>query len=296
MQKKRKPIEKISDVITRLQTFKETYGDLPISIRLPGLARTPSISGIRYSYDGRTKRKIIHIVPKYDVVGSANEMAGINSVTHNINDIRRLFVDFANLMLRSKELLEDFKKKSDNVKSYSLMISKVKTVFQNLYKQAQVLQKSIKSLEDFDRRMTMVINEPLNDADYQATFDHHIDEDMTDAEFAKLITDGIGDKTFVQRLSAYLDIIRKINDEISNRKRRIKVLEKRIDSDKGSSEAENAKILKKKSIGIIRTLQNRRGYIVERYDALLNSINQHLTTMKEEMAKSLKVHTEENLF
>ena len=116
------------------------------------------------------------------------------------------------------------------------------------------------------------------------TFAHHIDEDMTDAGFAALVTDGIGEKTSVQRLAVYVEIIRKINAEIANRKRRIAALEKRIKTDSGQ-EAMNAKILIGKSEGIVATLQKRRDYVAERFTALRKSVSATMTQFVEEINK-----------
>lgn len=267
----------VSDVLARLSEFKDEYGDLPIRVQLAGMNSKPVISGVRYSAPKDGANGCISIVPKYDVRGIVNEMSGANSLVKQIADVQLLFVQYAQMMMQAKATLEEIQKRGGN-------ISPVRKPFVKLYEIAKDIRDGIKSIQGLDKRLVDVAKETIRDSDYAVTFAHHIDEDMTDAGFAALVTDGIGEKTSVQRLAVYVEIIRKINAEIANRKRRIAALEKRIKADSGQ-ESMNAKILISKSEGIVATLQKRRDYVSERFTALWKSVSATMTQFGEEINK-----------
>ena len=204
-------------------------------------------------------------------------MSGVNSLVRQIADVQMLFVQYARIMMTTKSLLE-------NIQKHGGSVSRVRKPFENLYAIAREIRDAMLSLQGFDKRLIEVTKETIKDSDYAATFAHHIDEDMTDAGFAALITNGIGEKTSVQRLAIYVEIIRKINSEIANRKRRIMALEKRIKADAKSHEATNARLLVKKSEGILDTLFKRREYVIERFNALRNAVNSNMTNFWETIA------------
>ena len=282
--------ETIDDCIHRLQALKAERGNLPVRVRLPGMRRKPSVCGIRYetskNREGDISSESIDIVPKFDVMGAANKLAGINSVICEMANIKTLFVTYAKYMMSIKALLDDFSKRGVKGMYNGRMVEvvpSIKAEFMRLFDMAKEIRDNMKSLADFNENMKMVINEPLLESDYAATFAHHIDMSMTDSEFAKLITKGIGEKTSVQRLAVFQDVLRKINAEIRNRRRPIQALEKRIKSDEGSNEAANAQILKDKATSIVSTLMKRRDYIVSRYTALKDSILRNISSMDEDI-------------
>ena len=272
----------VSDVLARLSEFKDEYGDMPIRVQLAGMNRKPVISGVRCSTPKDGEKRCISIVPKYDVRGIINEMAGVNSLVKQIADVQMLFIHYAQMMMQTKATLEAIQKRGGD-------ISPVRKPFVKLYEIAKDIRDGVKSIQGLNKRLADVAKETIRDSDYAVTFAHHIDEDMTDAGFAALVTDGIGEKTSVQRLAVYVEIIRKINAEIANRKRRIAALEKRIKADSGQ-ESINAKILIGKSEGIVATLQKRRDYVSERFTALRKSVIATITQFGEEINKLYNEH------
>ena len=289
----------VDDAIAKLRSLRTEHGNLPIRVRLPGSHRKPTISGFRFAHPhdikGRSCQKSIDIIPKYDVMGAANQLAGINSVIYELASIKTLFVNYAQTMMGIKSLLEGFAKRklTGTYKGKAVeIVPTVKEEFIKLYDVAREIRDYLKSLADFDSDMKKVIGEPLLGSDYVATFAHHIDMEMTDSEFAKLVTTGIGEKTSVQRLAVYNDILRKINKEIANRRHRINALEKRVQSDSGSNEANNATLLIRKSESIIATLMKRKEYILNRYDGLKSSIFENIKGMDDEIAKLFDEHAE----
>lgn len=278
MSNKKRKYLLIGDVLARLSELKEEYGDLPIRVQLAGMNSQPVISGVRYSASRDREKGCITIVPKYDVMGIINEMAGANSLVKQIADVKLLFVQYAQMMMQTKATLEAIHKKGGS-------ISRVRKPFEKLYEIAKNIRDGIKSIQGLDKRLVDVAKETIRDSDYAAVFSHHIDEDMTDAGFAALVTDGIGEKTSVQRLAVYVEIIRKINVEIANRKRRIVALQKRIKADGGTQESHNARILISKSEGIIATLLKRRDYVTERFAALRRSVDATIDQFGEEINK-----------
>lgn len=291
--------ETIDDLIHRLQALKAERGNLPVRVRLPGMNRKPTVCGIRYEAskdrDGIVSSESIDIVPKFDVMGAANKLAGTNSLICEMANIKTLFVTYAKYMMSIKALLDDFSKRGvKGMYNGRIMevVPPIKSDFTRLYDIAKEIRDTMKLLADFNENMKKVINEPILESDYAATFAHHIDMSMTDSEFAKLITKGVGDKTSVQRLAVYQDVLRKINDEIANRRRRIQALEKRIKADEGSNEAMNARILKDKSASIVVTLMKRRDYIVTRYTALKDSILKNISSMDEDIEQMMEEHAD----
>ena len=275
--KKRKYLQ-VSDVLSRLSDFMEQYGDMPIRVRLAGMNTSPIISGFRCTVPKDGKQGFVSIVPKYDIKGVINELAGANSIVKQMADLQVLFVQYAQIMMKSKATLETIQKQGGD-------ISSIRKPFAQLYEIAKHIRDGVRSLQGFDKRLVEVTKETFRDSDYSATFEHHIDENMTDAGFAALVTDGIGEKTSVQRLAAYVKIIRKINKEIANRRRRINALEKRVEAEGDTQESLNAKILIKKSEGIVDTLLRRRDYVHERFVALRKSVSKTIATFGDDINK-----------
>lgn len=293
--KKKQTCLTVDEVISRLQELEDERGNLPVRLRLPGLGVNPIICGIRYSVDKHDSSKggKIEIVPRYDVKGSANQICGVNSIVYEMANIQSLFMQFASDIVRVKNALEEFKRKKETVYYNGRNIELVPLVrgeFKRLYEKARDIQGAVNSLKEFDKRMALVVKEPILDSDYPAAFDHHIDMEMSDSEFAKLITNGIGEKTSVQRLAVYVEILRKINTEISNRKRRAQALAKRIKAEASSNEGNNAKVLLNKAESIIATLLRRRDYIIGRYKALKESVFATIAKQDSEIAKIVAEH------
>ena len=285
MKKKRK-YQTLDDIISILQDYKEEYGNLPIKVRLSGLNQRPEISGIRYNShisDNLNVSESIEIVPRYDIQGDLNKFSGVNSVIKEMANVQTLFVQYAKGMMSIKNLL-------DNIAKNGGKVSTTRAEFDRLYAIAREIRDSVNSLQGFDKKMSAVINESIKDYDYAAVFSHHIDQDMTDVGFAALVTDGIGEKTSVHRLAVYVEIIKKINAEIANRKRRISALEKRIKADRGSQESLNAKVLIGKSEGIVATLLKRRDYVMERFSALRKSVDTTINHFGDEIKQLYAEH------
>ena len=284
---KRRSYIKSSEVLARIKEIKDEYGDIPVKICLPGLPKKPEISGIRIvKGDSGHSSPNIDIIPKYDINGFLAEASSVNTVAYEIATTQSMFRRFATDILALKKMLEDYKVANKQVifngKSVDL-VPLIKDNFNNLLKYAQKIQPLVKSLAGFDKRMKEVIDEPFKTEDYASSYSHSIDINMTDAEFAKSIADGIGEKTSVQRLASYVDIMRKINKEIESRKQRIAQLEKRIKAEKATNEGMNAQILKNKAQGIIDTLQKRRDYILKRFMMLKKSIFANVATLEDEI-------------
>ena len=274
MPKKRK-YQTAKDVVRCLEGYIEEYGDLPIRIRLAGLLQRPIISGIRYNghvSDNLHVSESIEIVPHYDIKGDLNKFSGVNSVIKELANVQTLFVQYAQGMMSMRTLLEEIAKRGGKVSS-------VKAGFNRLYDIAKNIRDGVFSLKRFDKHMLAVINESIKDDDYAATFEHHIDGEMTDAGFAALVSDGAGKTTDIQRLETYVEISKKINAEIDNRKRRIVALKKRIKADKNTQESINARTLIGKLESIVATLIKRRSYIRDRYKALKNMLTKKMKEM-----------------
>lgn len=280
---------KVSDVIKRLQEYTDEYGDMPIRVRLPGLTSSPRICGLWYSSpkgeSGTLSEGAIDIVPKYDVYGAVNELARVNSIVKEFADIKSCFINYADGMMKTKKVLENIQKRGGRC-----VDAGTANEFKRLYGIAKEIRDLLISVKGFDQRLAQVVKEPFLDSDYCVAFTHHIGNDMSDSEFAKLITEGIGEKTSVQRMAVYQDIIKKINDEVSRREQRIKALEKRVADDKGSNESLNAQTLIKKSEGIIATLMKRREYIMGRYSALKSSVLGTIKNMDSNIDKMIEEH------
>ena len=281
-------------MIKRLQTLQDERGNLPVKVLIPGLSKKSFISGIKVSSNsGDDIRTTIDLVPKFDAKGCVTQLAGTNSIIHNVLTLQTLFVSFAEYIMKVKAILERFAQekarggfKGKNVE----IVPHVKAEFTRLFEIAKDIQAKMKVLGDFNTNLKEVVKEPIREADYMVSFEHHIDMDLTDSEFAKLITTGIGEKTSTQRLGVFLDIIQKINAEISNRGHRIHALERRIEADPSSNEAQNAMLLKKKSERIIETMLKRRDYIVGRYTMLRNSLKETLGNMDSKVNRMLEEH------
>ena len=286
--KSRIPYQTLDEVIARLQTLREERGNLPVKILLPGCAKKPIISGIRYTDSGNTEYKYacIDIVPKYDVMGLINELSGTNSVLRGMNDIKTLFVQFCKDIMSVKSTLEFLSKghatATFNGKKVEI-VPHLKGDFKCLYEMSKKIREAVLKLSGFNDNLAAVIKEPISDGDYPALYSHHIDISLSDSEFARAITDGIGEKTSVQRLAVFVDILRKIDKEIESRDQRIRALEKRIAAEGDTNEGMNAKILKNKSEGIIKTLTKRRKYIRDRFHALKSSVESSIGGMVEEI-------------
>lgn len=284
---KRRSYIKSSEVLGRIKEIKDEYGDIPVKICLPGLPKKPEISGIRIvKGDTPNAAPSIDIIPKYDINGFLVEASSVNTVAYEIATTQSMFGRFATDVLALKKILTEYKvvnkKVIYNGKTVEL-VPLVKDYFNNLLGYAQKIQPLVKSLAGFDKRLKEVIDEPFKTEDYASAYSHGIDISLSDAEFAKAISDGIGEKTSVQRLASYVDIMRKINKEIESRKQRIVQLEKRIKAEKSTNEGMNAQVLKSKAQGIIDTLQKRRDYILKRFMMLKKSILSNVASLEEEI-------------
>ena len=284
---KRRSYIKSSEVLGRIKEIKDEYGDIPVKICLPGLPKKPEISGIRIvKGDTPNAAPSIDIIPKYDINGFLVEASSVNTIAYEIATTQSMFRRFATDILALKKMLEEYKvvnkKVVYNGKSVEL-VPLIKDNFNTLLGYAQKIQPLVKSLAGLDKRLKEVIDEPFKTEDYASAYAHSIDISLSDAEFAKAISEGIGEKTSVQRLAVYVDIMRKINKEIEARKQRIVQLEKRIKAEKSTNEGMNAQVLKTKAQGIINTLQKRRDYIMKRFISLKKSILGDVASLEEEI-------------
>ena len=278
---------KASEVVARIREIQEEQGDLPVKICLPGLPKKPTISGIRIVKNSKQNELTnIDIVPQYDIRGYLTEASSANTIAYQVATTQTMFQNFAKGLFSVKEILENYKIVGKKTFYNGREVDLVPTVrgdFIKLFETARAIEKGINSLAGFDKRLAQVVKEPFHDEHYAAAYSHGIDINLSDTEFAKAITDGIGEKTSVQRLAVYIDIMRKINAEIESRRKRIAQLDKRIRAEKTSNEGLNAKVLKTKSLGIIETLAKRRKYILDRYTALKDSIVANIGTMTDEI-------------
>ena len=291
---KKKTYQTVDEVIARLQELKQERGNIPVRLYLAGINNRAPISGIRYDNShadtGEMVDGAISIVAKYDVWGIINELAACNSIVRQFADLKLLFVNYATVMMNCKALLEAMQKQKTKGTYNGNAVEIVPTVkkeFSRLFDVAKQIRDIFTSLKDFDKRLTAVVKEPIRDADYTVAFQHHIDENMSDAEFANLITDGAGGKTSIHRMAAFLGAIDKINQEIENRSRRLAALDKRIASEKNSNEGLVAKKLKCKTQSIIDTLIKRREYVADRYSALKDSVVEDIKKMNKELSEYL---------
>ena len=295
-------VETVSQAIQRLTDLQEEHGDIPIRVGLPGMYRKPVIRGIRYvktdrmTENGARITESIDILPHYDVMGSANELDGCNSIVKNIEQAKTFFLHCCEALNNCKTLLETMKKQEFRVPHGERMVEFVPQVredFIRVYDVARGIQVQMKELTDFAANLKSVVHEPFGDEDYVAFFAHHIDPDMSDAGFATLVGNGSKSKSLLQRLGYYIDIIKKLNQEISRRRHRISQLEKRIQADKNTQEGENAKVLRNKNCHVIAVLENRKTYIKSRFLTLAKDIHEKVGGLTQIMAKN--VDSEENI-
>lgn len=268
----------IDGVIQRLKDIREVIGNANVRVKIPGIEKSPLICGIRPTglKEAEKHHFSVDIVPRFDIQGASNLFSSRNRITREIANVQLLFIQYAKSMMKVKEILESIHKRGGKVTA-------VKDDFNRLYEIAKQIKSSVNALEGFDKKMMEVIHETIKDSDYNAVFSHHLDFDLSDAGFAEMIADGIGEKTTVQRLAVYLDILRKINKEIEHRKRRITALDLRVKRDPDSQEAANARMIKNKTQSIIKTLEKRRDYIKTRYLALNRSIQDNIRKMNGEV-------------
>lgn len=277
----------MSEVISRLKAIQDEHGDIQVKICMPGLPKKPIISGIRIVKANKQKEiPYIDIVPRYDITGYLAEASSVNTIAYQFATTQTMFRQFATGILSVKAILENFKvigkKVMYNGKNVEL-VPMIRGKFKKLFDIAKNIQDGIIEISGFDKRLSAVVKEPFRQEDYASAYSHGIDITLSDAEFAKAITEGIGDKTSVQRLAVFVDVMRKINKEIESRRQRIAQLDKRISAEKGTNEGLNAKILKSKAEGIIETLMKRRIYMLERYNALRQSIIANVQSLSDEI-------------
>lgn len=294
-EKESESLLQVDDVIKRLKTLRDKHGNIPFRVIFPGMERKVELAGIRYHYNHANTRTI-SAIPKIDIKGVAVELAGCNSLAYEIATIQTLFINYAQTMMKVKDLLEFIKKdkiRGISVKGQNVDLGlNVKNEFSRLYNVAKEIRDLMVSLKGFDQRIVSVVNEPILEKDYAVSFAHHIDPDLTDGEFAKMVANGAGEKTDIQRMAVYEAIIKKINAEITSRKRRINALKKRIAADPNSSEATNAKNLKNKTVSIIKTMLKRRALIMRRYATLRDKVYESIEKMNHNVEEMCDQHLE----
>lgn len=280
--------ESLDAIIARLQEFRDKFGNIPVRCRLPGALRKIPLIGIQSSKDetavAGAKQRVVDIIPQYDAEGLMTEKGGVNTIAREIADIFAMFRDVARSLISVKAMISNDQKCFKETSNTSLVLSK----FNKIYDSATKIKDLLVGLKGFDARLRDVVKECIAEDDYCVSYAHHIDINMSDAEFAKAVTDGVGSKTSVQRMSIFLDVIDKINKEINTRMHRITALERRIAEDKDSNESNNAKILIKKSYHIIETLKKRREYMSDRFTALKDSVLSNIERMEKDLQDLMK--------
>lgn len=276
----------IDDLIEKLNSIREERGNLPIRIGLPGLPMLPTISAVRCdgastsasSGKGIVGEKAV-IDPNYDPKGTMVECMSATYLGKQFWLVQTQYSHVFELLRSIKKILESSSKAGKGIPLA------VKKSFIQVIKETIDIKKILEEVQGFDKRMYSLINEPIADYDYPLSYDQHIDPSMTDEGFAKELTKAIEDKTDIQRMAILVEVIKKVEEEIENRRTKREKLGLRGEDDCNSPEVRTAQFLKKKTEHYIETLQKRKRIVAEKVDDLRRKIEDQMNDMVKEVQK-----------
>ena len=152
-------------------------------------------------------------------------------------------------------------------------VSKVIAMMQKMQPVLIETRDTLKAIEDFDYTMKRCIGGAFPSASYAAIDAFPIDPSLTDEEFAKTLTSFFKGKDSLARLGGYVELIKKLKKEKSLREEKIKLLSDRIKKEaKGSTESNNAKVLRGRMEKIADVLTTRENLVKSKFIAHRHSI------------------------
>lgn len=267
-------LQHIDDVIARLQELREQHGNMLINIKLAGCETSMSIKNIAHV---ETREKVsngtmsylkssIVITPELDVQGISSRDKGVTNITKSMNAAKAMCWRMIKSFTECAQCFVSAHKKGEAVSKVIAMMQKMQPVLVET-------RDSLKAIEDFDYIMKRCIGGTFPSASYAAVDAFPIDPSLTDEEFAKTLTSFFKGHDSLARLGGYVELVKKLRKEKSLREEKIKLLDDRIKKEaKGSSEANNAKILRGRMEKIADVLATRENLVKEKFRAHRHSI------------------------
>ena len=264
----------IDDVIARLQEIRKEHGNLLINIKLTGCETPMAIKDIAHV---ETREKVsngtmsylkssIVITPELDVQGISSRDKGVTNITKSMNDAKAMCWRMIKSFTECAQCFVSAHKKGEAV-------SKVIAVMQKMQPVLIETRDTLKAIEDFDYIMKRCIGGAFPSASYAAIDAFPIDPSLTDEEFAKTLTAFFKGKDSLAKLGGYVELIKKLQKEKSLREEKIKLLSDRIKKEaKGSTESNNAKVLRGRMEKIADVLTARENLVKSKFIAHRHSI------------------------
>lgn len=188
---------------------------------------------------------------------------------HSFDDMHASLVEMRSAFVRAADALQNTNRILSRLpadkEGCRAALKRTKEAFRLLAQDMEGAFSILREMRDFEREIQEAIENPLPFEGAPPIDGGTTDPSQTDEGFLKSLAKCVRERSAIERLHAYIAVLKGVNAEIAKRRERIAKLAERIRAEPGAQEAVNAKVLKTRLEASVKVLCKRRDAVIRRF-------------------------------